>query len=439
MVRENYKMNENEINSTNKDENKKSVLPYIVIGVCAIAALAVGFIVGRNIAKNKEIVAAQEYLDWESQNHTWVEATCQSPKTCSVCGLTEGEVGEHEWEEATCEAPRTCKLCGATEGEPLEHDWKMATLEAPKTCKHCGATEGDKLELIKLDFSFLPEDTTYHIYPGEMRNLWISRKDYFAEVRGDAVEASHNLESGKDELIFACTKHNIFPDQNSEVVRDLVIAEVPLSNSAVEWHFAYAYTPDYFVLGCGETGKDVYLFVFNENMDQIGEPKIIDDSINGILHSNDQKLFMIYNEKDECIWVYDTDQNKWIDGSEYDLNPFSNNDPEPDFDKSEYSNVLYQSVFDGFMVGSQDGWGYLDKSGNEIAMYKDATEFSDNGYALVSDDGKTYDLIDKDFNVISKDIFEGISAYTVPSYNWFGVKTADGTEIYYKIECPEEE
>ena len=61
----------------------------------------------------------------------------------SACGETECL---HEWVDATCEAPKTCSLCGITEGEPLSHSWTEATYESPKTCFSCGATEGDPLE-----------------------------------------------------------------------------------------------------------------------------------------------------------------------------------------------------------------------------------------------------------------------------------------------------
>ena len=33
--------------------------------------------------------------------HTWVEATCTEPKTCSECGETEGEALGHQFSEAT--------------------------------------------------------------------------------------------------------------------------------------------------------------------------------------------------------------------------------------------------------------------------------------------------------------------------------------------------
>ncbi len=53
--------------------------------------------------------------------HVWEDATCTEPKTCSVCGETEGEPLGHTWEDATCTAPKTCSVCGETEGEPVDH------------------------------------------------------------------------------------------------------------------------------------------------------------------------------------------------------------------------------------------------------------------------------------------------------------------------------
>ncbi len=81
----------------------------------------------------------------EKLEHQWADATCEAPKTCSLCSKTEGEKLEHQWVDATCEAPKTCSLCSKTEGEKLEHQWVDATTEAPKTCSLCGKTEGDKI------------------------------------------------------------------------------------------------------------------------------------------------------------------------------------------------------------------------------------------------------------------------------------------------------
>jgi len=81
----------------------------------------------------------------EALGHTWVEATCDTAMTCSMCGITEGEALGHTWVDATCDTAKTCSVCGATEGNPLEHSWIEATTEAPKTCELCGLTDGEPL------------------------------------------------------------------------------------------------------------------------------------------------------------------------------------------------------------------------------------------------------------------------------------------------------
>ena len=79
--------------------------------------------------------------------HDWQEATCTEPKTCSVCGKTEGEALGHIWEEATCTEPKTCKKCGETKGESLGgHNWEEATCAHPLTCSKCGETIGVALK-----------------------------------------------------------------------------------------------------------------------------------------------------------------------------------------------------------------------------------------------------------------------------------------------------
>lgn len=75
--------------------------------------------------------------------HQWKDATCQAPKTCELCGATEGEVVEHIWSEATCTNPKTCEVCGSTDGEALPHEWVAATCTEAKTCFTCKLTEGE--------------------------------------------------------------------------------------------------------------------------------------------------------------------------------------------------------------------------------------------------------------------------------------------------------
>ena len=88
--------------------------------------------------------------------HSWNNATCTTKKTCTVCGKTEGELAAHSYTKnttgASCtqngKAVYTCSVCGHSYEETISatgHSWKEATCTTPKTCTKCGATEGNAL------------------------------------------------------------------------------------------------------------------------------------------------------------------------------------------------------------------------------------------------------------------------------------------------------
>ena len=79
-------------------------------------------------------------------SHTWAEATCAQPKTCTECGETEGETLEHTWQEASCAQPRTCTGCGETEGETLPHTLTEPDYQQAAVCTVCGAAVGEPLQ-----------------------------------------------------------------------------------------------------------------------------------------------------------------------------------------------------------------------------------------------------------------------------------------------------
>jgi len=53
----------------------------------------------------------------------------------------------HSWNAATCQAPKTCKLCGATEGGKIGHDSKVNVPGKDATCTATGLTEGKKCSM----------------------------------------------------------------------------------------------------------------------------------------------------------------------------------------------------------------------------------------------------------------------------------------------------
>ena len=96
---------------------------------------------------NKEETKSIEILPHATA--IWVieeEATCTESgikaKKCSAClttleTQTIPETG-HSWEDATCTAPETCSSCKATRGSTLEHNWIEETCATPQFCADCG-------------------------------------------------------------------------------------------------------------------------------------------------------------------------------------------------------------------------------------------------------------------------------------------------------------
>lgn len=102
-------------------------------------------------------------------SHEWSDATCSAPKTCKLCGETEGESLQHQWEAATCASAKKCAFCGLTEGVALDHTWEEATCSKPKTCKICGETEGETLPHTPGDWNIGTTDYVSASFRKELR------------------------------------------------------------------------------------------------------------------------------------------------------------------------------------------------------------------------------------------------------------------------------
>ena len=102
-----------------KEEKTKTKPWFIISVVCAIIAL-IAMVVPREkngwTGPTEEIVANPT----ETHSHSWVDATCTTPKTCYTCGEVSGFALGHQWVDATYDAPKTCSVCGLTEGEKRE-------------------------------------------------------------------------------------------------------------------------------------------------------------------------------------------------------------------------------------------------------------------------------------------------------------------------------
>jgi len=94
--------------------------------------------------------------DCEHGYHEWKEATCTEPRTCTVCGITEGNVADHNFIdsvviiESTCTEEgiehKKCSVCGYVDETdvsiaPLGHTFADGTVTKESTCKDPGIEE----------------------------------------------------------------------------------------------------------------------------------------------------------------------------------------------------------------------------------------------------------------------------------------------------------
>lgn len=107
----------------------------------------------------------------KAKGHTWDGATCASPKTCSVCGATEGVALGHNYDSEvtppTCEeygyTLYTCRTCGDTytsdSTEPTGHNWGIGGgwhVVIAATCTDTGEEKRECLNCQKQEYRDIP-------------------------------------------------------------------------------------------------------------------------------------------------------------------------------------------------------------------------------------------------------------------------------------------
>ncbi len=342
----------------------------------------------------------------EPKGHKWEKATCTEPKTCSVCRETEGKPKGHKWEEATCTEPKTCSVCGETKGEALGHEWEGPTLTEPKTCVRCGETEGDPVSFEVVDTSFL-DDASYSYVVNE--DLCV------AEVQDPKNYYTY----------YICNlKGDIFASVSIDTTR-----------KGGTNGYCFNVSDKYLLLALGMQ-KETELKIYDYDGNLILEKTLPRDAVDvyngkriGMSDNGVNGLYKVYNQENgEPLFYFDSEKKSECAAREYEAACEEVGVVE-DYDESKWCCYEYNPVIDGYLVGTADdsAWGYYDRDGNEIAMYKDASSFCDLGYALVTDDGVSYDLIDTDLNVVGEDVIEGVGA-ALHYGNLFSIAQSDGTE-----------
>ena len=85
--------------------------------------------------------------------HVFAPSDCENPQRCP-CGATRGNAVGHSWINATCTSPKTCLACERTEGEPLPHDFVEGV------CMRCDAYDPDSA--VDSPLVWISRDGKYH-------------------------------------------------------------------------------------------------------------------------------------------------------------------------------------------------------------------------------------------------------------------------------------
>lgn len=345
--------------------------------------------------------------------HEWKEATCTEPKHCVKCGEIEGEPLGHDFEKATCTTGIHCRRCGMgmLDGQALGHTWTPRTLKYPKTCSVCGETEGEPISFTKYDLPVLSKEVDSMRFTPE------------------SIICGKN---GEDRIYVY--------DYDEKLINTIDIAtdeSCAWSQCVIRWGLTETETA--IVTTCIDSSNDCKICMYNARGEKTGEA-----------HTT-----VVLPEGEDNIKPYNLCASRYVSfyPSSYDGNASVNPlilvdvqenclaDPNMEFDFETFVNRNISSCQDAPIIANQyafirarDGrYGYLNKRYSYTeALYQDATNFNSAGYALVSNDGKSYDLIDLDLNVVGTACVEGDKAH------WEGdivfAVRKDGVYTYYSFK-----
>ena len=348
--------------------------------------------------------------------HTWIEATCDSPKTCSECGATEGDALGHKWVEADCYNPKTCSVCNNTEGSPNEHKWIEATFDAPQTCSVCGTTVGEKYELSLVK---------------KPLNARLSVEQLQEYINSELKESGEN-----------CAITILSIDGNICFSNGKIVQEI-----SYDWDNGTYYTqPQGYIVY--DSDGNIEKFIRNTELEQDAENGIFQDSIFGktwyetcfhageapivdaglsrlvnlegdVVYKLDDNLieefrsynhylaftdsygnnyYLSYNDDKSTGLYLDSEFKKITDESIIkSLNARLSND----YDKYDYCGYCTEDILLLHTTdeNAEKPYLFVNSNGDILASYKVASAFVGD-YAFVSNDGVNYDIINNNFEVV---------------------------------------
>ena len=197
----------------------------------------------------------------DPNGHSWKDATCTDPETCSVCGATQGEALGHDWDEGVINpAPDctnagvktyTCDLCGETKTEAVDpngHSWKDATCTDPETCSVCGATQGEALghSWNEGEITTAPDC--------ENEGVKTYTCDLCGETKTEAVAATGHTEVADEAVAPGCESTGLTAGSHCDVCGTVIVAQEVIPATGHAWNDGEITTAP----GCETEGVKTY-------------------------------------------------------------------------------------------------------------------------------------------------------------------------------------
>lgn len=151
------------------------------------------------------LLACVLVLNGCGHRHRWIAANCEQPKTCEVCGRTEGEASGHSWEAATCTQPKICRVCHTTEGAAWGHiygTWSEPQLDQQnqwvRSC-HCMVCGDEKTETVQT-----PAGSPVLGSAGELEGVTL-----LISIFADDAQTSWDFQSARDQETLALMSRHL--------------------------------------------------------------------------------------------------------------------------------------------------------------------------------------------------------------------------------------
>lgn len=301
----------------------------------------------------------------------------------------------HDWKSDPCDSEKECQFCGKVEAQTPEHEWSFATINSPKKCVRCGEEEGEpvSLKMVKL---------------GAFWGGVIARDNRIICI---------DTPDGRDGSI-----HIKIYDLDGNVVKDEQYALDSAYYSG--WHWSCYW-------GFDDTEMSVFMIISNSEgyslircLDWDGN-EIFNRKIDlpmysyGLYETVEADIAEINEEwNDEPAYYFNIKTFDLKSAAEvhYDRSEGEEDTPAITLNDDKWFNIREEKAINGYLVSGDGKRCYLDSNQKLIAAYDIATHFNSAGYAIVSEDGATYSIIDTDFNVVGENFINGFLEYERNEY-----------------------